>query len=135
MELVIFNNYGGRVPDVLRDKIIPGLEFPQNRFNCSLIEYIKNNSVDFIPNVHTDNWFKLHKDALVRVECKENGKGKYVGFASDGIGGSIACVSIVDVDISRRWTMSEYDGVEIIKYLDDYELRFEDINYWVRREK
>ena len=40
----------------------------------------------------------------------------------------ITTLAIVDVDITRPWTIDSYDGKEYIKYLD-YDVVNEDINY------
>lgn len=137
MEALIFNSYGGRVPDVVMKRMIKGLEFPQSRFDQSIINYIKTNAIEYNTEVHNDKWFEKHRDAIVRVDYGSEGMCKYLGFSTDDNGkyGIIAGVSIKDIDISRRWTMEEYDGAEIIKYLDDYECRFVDVNYWVRKER
>ena len=137
MEALIFNSYGGRVPDVVLKRMVEGLEFPQNRFAQSVINWIKTNAIGYKPDVHTDAWFFKHKNSIVKVEY-DGVAVKYLGFSSDEKGskyGVISCVSIRDIDISRRWTMERNDGAEMIRYLDDYECKYESVNYWVRKER
>ncbi|MBR3600513.1 MAG: hypothetical protein IKL53_11685, partial [Lachnospiraceae bacterium] len=73
MEALIFNSYGGRIPDVVMKRMIKGLEFPQNRFDKSIINYIKTNAIEYNPEVHNDKWFENHKDAIVRVDHGSEG--------------------------------------------------------------
>lgn len=37
---------------------------------------------------------------------------------------------VVEVDISRPWTLKEYDGSYTVSYLDDMELINKDLNYY-----
>lgn len=132
MEALIFNSYGGRVPDVVLSRMVEGLEFPQNRFDQSVINWIKTNAIKYKPEVHTDAWFEKHKGAIVKVDHGSEGMCKYLGFSTEG--SIVAGVTIKDIDTNRRWTMEEYGGAEIIKYLDEYECKYGCVNYWARKE-
>lgn len=117
IKVVIFDGYGASgFPEHIQ-KQIKEQRFPECRCG-SIIEILEK-----YPSEPRENLAEKHKklrfDEVLRCEDKF-----YFGVKPY----NISC-TIVEVDTSKKWTLSEYDGAEYIKYLD-YKCISEELNYW-----
>lgn len=135
MKMILSSSYGGFMPDVVACRLNEKLgkeSVIKARFDEKLISYIESSAIVYDEKIHTQDWFSKNKDKIIL--CKTSGNNiKYIGWHSDGVYGNIASVSIVDIDVSRRWTINVYDGAESIKYVDVWECKDESLNYWVEK--
>ena len=124
MKVIIFNGYGF-VP--VSDKIAEFMNkssFPLNRTDKKLIKYIEENSKKVnmsTPSFSIVKELKQSKEKLIKVD-----KDQYYCYSNIK---EVPCaIRIVEVDISRPWTIEDYDGAEYIQYLD-YIIENKEINY------
>lgn len=124
MKFIIFNDYGGFVPDVL----IPLMKehpFPENRYNEDTINYIKKKAV--LLGEKDAGYFKKNPDVIAYIP----GTNLYYAFSSSKH--YLTHFSIVDIDPSVKHYIKEYDGTESICELPHWECIDEKCNMY--REK
>ena len=113
MKVVILNNYGGSIPKFIKSYVNAGNEWRWGK----VIKFIETNAINAsdLPL----------KDIKVNVVC-------YPGVDKNSrtylFKEEIIILSIVDVDTTRPWTISIYDGAEYVQYLD-YEYVVKSINF------
>lgn len=125
MKVLIFSGFGSCVLTPTMKKIMKENKFPFNRVG-KIIEYIESKAVDKTGSdiFEIRKWLNEDLENIaICVDC--NQKFYLVG---DGDGGSDN-FSISDVDITRPWTIEEYDGSEYVKYLDRYGV-IKELNYY-----
>lgn len=117
MKIAIFNSFGADFyPDKVKDKIK----------NKSLIDIRTKTLVDFIEK-EKDLIVPTDKINLKEGECIRYGNSLYVQGDL-----YLSKITIVNVDTSRPWTISEYDGSEYIEYLD-YDIIDKNTNFCKKR--
>ena len=113
MKVVIFSNYGGRIPKLLKRFVKPN----GVNWRCGeIVSFIEQAAVNV--NVLQGTEANVHVVAYQQVE----NQSLYL-FTEEKL-----TVTIIDVDVTRPWTIATYDGAEYIQYLD-YVVVNEDINY------
>ena len=134
MKVLLFIDYGPPYPTEEMQKIMDKYEFPYNRIG-EIVEYIENNS-ELVVDVSASSILKTkhHIGKLycsfgdVYGCCAENNKPSWFGSVNP-----ISSMQIAEVDITRPWTIEEYDGKEYIRYLD-VDVIHENINYCKLKE-
>lgn len=114
MKVAIFNGYGeSGFPDYIEEQIVEK-SFPEYR--CGSII----NILESYPNEpNMDKYKNLKVGEVLRY-----GDIFYFGNSFH----PVRC-TIEEVDISKKWTIEEYDGVEGIEYLE-FECLSEELNYY-----
>ena len=102
MKIVLLNNYGGRIPRAL----IPDIAGKD-------VSWRWGNIIDKIERMAVAAENPSSETAKVVRYFGADAKTKTYLFRDENI-----TVSIVDVDIRRPWTIVQYDGAEIVQYLD-----------------
>ena len=128
MKVLLFIDYGPPYPTEEMQKIMDKSEFPYNRMG-EIVDFIEKNAekvVDY--SAHSllqtkKNIGKFYLSNNIYACCER----KYP-ISCFGTNYPVTTLAIVDVDITRPWTIDSYDGGEYIKYLD-YDVVNEDINY------
>lgn len=113
MKVIILNNWGGRVPKLLKTYANGGNNWRWGK----AIYFIETNAVN-------DNGIdprNINAHVICFPGTEPNSK-TYL-FKEDNL-----IVSIVDVDTTRPWTISTYDGAEYVQYLD-YQYIDKSINF------
>jgi hypothetical protein len=113
MKIVLLSNYGGRIPRIL----MPDIAGKDIAWRWGKI--IDKIEAMAVPAENTTS------DTAKVVRYTADEKTKTYLFRDDNV-----TVSIVDVDIGRPWTIIQYDGAEIVQYLD-YKVVDEAINYCI----
>jgi len=120
MKVIIFN---GHEPSIMPYQLalqIQDIPFPNNRTGkiIDILESIPKSS-----NIYLQEKLKeLKAGDLLRVD----NTFFFVNY------GKRNCFSIVDVDVKRKWTISEDDNSEYIEYLDGYKCIAPELNYYVK---
>lgn len=109
MKVVILSDWDSRLPDILR---------PFYRGNDetwrwgSVVDFVEKNAMPW------DQTYRPNRDtcAIMKYDCPylEEGVTVYRAFGREGT----ITFKLVDVDITRPWTICEYDSSEYIQYLD-----------------
>lgn len=120
IKVLLFSSYGscGTTKDIRW--LLKKYPFPKNRVG-QIVEYIENNAISLTSD-NIESYLKKHKNSIGKLE--EN--NTYYVY-DEGIN-CLKCLSIENVDTSKPWKISEYDGSEYIQYLD-YEIVDKDLNY------
>jgi len=118
MKVVIFDGYGPSYFPEYIQKLIKAKDFPQCR--CGNVVSL----LESYPNEENIGNLQERYDNLKIGEVLRWGNKFF--FGADLY--TIEC-SIEEVDISRKWTISVYDGAEDIKYLKPKCIS-EELNYW-----
>ena len=81
-----------------------------------------------------EGFFKANSDKLYCL-TNRSGESSYIGYVSrsEHCCSGLCVVTIDRVDTSRPWTLADYDNSEYVKYLDDYQCKYEELNYWERK--
>lgn len=112
MKVILLSSYGGRIPSELK-----------THFFGNDDSWRWGNLVGHIEAMAIPAEAKNSQDAsVVQYAGAVPGIQTYL-FRTDNI-----VISIVDVDISRPWTICKYDGAEYIQYLD-YQVVFSEIGF------
>lgn len=134
MKVLLFSGHESAYPTEEMQKILDKLEFPFNRIG-EIVEFIEKNSEDIIDYsaislLNTKKHIGKHRlTSNIYACCTRKKKSELFGSNYP-----ITTLAIVDVDITRPWTIDVYDGAEYIKYLD-YDVVDEDINYCKWRDE
>ena len=113
MKVLIFNSYGGRIPSLIKPFVQKGIKWRSGEV-ITFIEQAAVNPCGMVPHSIKTKVVKYYVSNAARVTYLFNEE-------------KITC-EIVDVDTSRPWTISTYDGAEYVQYLD-YNVVDETINY------
>lgn len=113
MKVLLLSSFGGRVPKIIKKFV------KQNDITWRVGEVIAFIEVNAINNMGMNP--KSIKTKVIAYDDPDGNKS-YL-FNDD----NIVC-KIVDVDISRPWTIATYDGAEYIQYLD-YQVINTTLNY------
>ena len=117
IKVVIFDGYGASgFPKQIQNQI-KEKDFPYIR--CGSIIDILEQYPSVSKVTLMEKYNKLKVDEVLRCDNKF-----YFGAKPY----NISC-SIVEVDTSKKWRISEYDGAEGIEYLE-HKCIAEDLNYW-----
>ena len=134
MKVFLFSGHESAYPTEEMQKILDKLEFPYNRIG-EIVEFIEKNSeeiVDYSAYSLLNTKKNIGKNRLssnIYACCTKKKESELFGSNYP-----ITTLAIVDVDITRPWTIDVYDGSEYIKYLD-YDVVDEDINYCKWKEE
>ncbi len=112
MKVVILNNWGGKVPSLIKSYVDGGNAWRWG----DVINFIETNAI---------NAEYLNKQPNVKVVCYPGAdkNSKTYLFKEDNV-----ILNIVDVDTSRPWCIEKYDGSEYVQYLD-YDIIDKKINF------
>ena len=113
MKVLIFNSYGGRIPTIIKPFVKRGIKW-RTEDVIKFIEQAAVNPCGMAPH--------SIKTKIVKYYASDKNRVTYL-FNED----RVTC-EIVDVDTSRPWTITTYDGAEYIQYLD-YDVIDEPLNY------
>lgn len=128
MKVLLFSGHEAEYPTEEMKKIMDKSEFPYNRIG-EIVDYIEENSEEIVDYsayslLNTKkNIGKIRLSSNIYACCTKKKESELFGSNYP-----ITTLAIVDVDITRPWTIDSYDGKEYIKYLD-YDVVNEDINY------
>lgn len=131
MKVLLFTNYGSdtRTPKMIEIMNKNGGYTIKGRTG-EVIEYIESNCVEY-EQISNDNIIEIKQKMRENHELIftfKNFQGKYYAYNSNTHDSD--SFSIVDVDITRPWTIEDYDGSEGIKYLDEWTLVDKEMNYY-----
>lgn len=125
MKVLLFTGYGTNFVTPEMEKIMKKNTYPKNRIG-EIIDYIEKNAItakleDYDKLVEI---LKKNKNQIYKIVGKTT---KYIIW-NDDIQWTCS-FQIVEVDISKRWRIRDYDGAEHIEYLD-YKLIDKEMNYY-----
>ena len=125
MKILIFHQgmfkfFNSKIQQLLSQKT-----FPENRTG-DIIKYIEDNTSVCKDTNNIKDFCKNNPNNFIHVQ------GDYY-VSWDEIYKTTALFKIQDVDITRPWTIQEYDGSEYIQYLD-YNIVNTDMNYCVYKD-
>lgn len=101
MKVIIINNYGGRIPKELMQFVSGDIAWRWSH----AVSYLETHAIPAEKGESANA-------QIVRYLGPDPNTQMYL-FKADNL-----TVSIVDVDIKRKWTIERYDGAEYIQYLD-----------------
>lgn len=129
MKVLLFTGFGSCTKTSEMIKIMNESKFPFNRVG-KIVEFIEKTAIDKTGEdiFKTKEW--LNEDLERIAACKEGNQVFYLIGNGDG---QVSNLSIMNVDISRPWTIEEYDGSEYVKYLDGYSV-VKELNYYNVKE-
>lgn len=97
-----------------------------------IVDYVENNHILYHSSrfIEAESELKNNRELIIKFEDTQRYKDyqSYVVYDANLYGAS--SFSIVDVDITRPWTIEEYDGAEYIQYLDENKLVDKELNYY-----
>ncbi|MCG8474432.1 MAG: hypothetical protein MI784_03000 [Cytophagales bacterium] len=116
MKIAIFPGFGGcGYPDIISDKI-KNYDDWDTMWRVRIAEIIED-----IPDTYgvtEDNFYECFRDFFSEPNQKNVFKFKdKMFFVSEY--NHVAEIQIVDIDTSRHWKVSEYDGAESVQYFND----------------
>ena len=125
MKILIFSGFGSCTLTPTMKQIMNSNKFPFNRVG-KIVEYIEKTAVNKTgcDRDELKKWLYSNKENI--AYCEEFNEKIYL-VQSDYCDWDT--FSIRQVDISRPWTIEEYDGSEYIKYLDEY-VAVKELNYY-----
>lgn len=110
MKVVILSDWDCRLPEILR----PYYKGDDESWRWGeVIKFIEKNAMPWDQTYRPEK----HTVAIMKYDCpymEEEGVSVYRAFGREGT----VTFKIVDVDITRPWTICEYDSSEYIQYLD-----------------
>lgn len=125
MRFLIFKSFGPAIFPKALLNAAPGLielPYPQNRGCKEALDYI--DSLSPVDNLG---------DAILALTQRKidhfvhiSKKATYFFFRE---GSNVSFYQIEDVDTSRLWTIMVYDGAETVRYLDNFKVEDEKINF------
>lgn len=130
-EVIIKSGYTNVFPDIL-DELNEGLDWSE-RADKALIQRVKDSTIVIEEEISSSELYDLlsaNRKSAVYFKKSE----RYFGWSSR-FKGNITSFSIVEVDISRRWTISDYDNNEYIEYIDVYECCDKALNFYIRKSE
>lgn len=89
--------------------------------NINLDMFVDTKNIEHIKDVLKYDFVKCEGSLFIKI------KNKYYKNQSD-------IYKIVDVDTNRPWCLEEYDGSFGVKYLDEYKIVDEKLNYYNKEE-
>lgn len=144
MEILLFTGYGPnpmneRLKNIAKNDTLSLVEkriemAKEVKNHATAIDRVERNAVSKLSPEDLDKWFDESPDGFL---CVHSGfylmKYPY-GWTNIPGSPSFVHMSIVDVDMSRKWTITTYDGAESIKYLDEWQCADEKYNYYIENE-
>lgn len=131
VKVLIFSGYGADVCTPKMQEIMEKYEGVESRVG-EIIDYVENVAVPFDSFEDAGEVESNLRANIETIVSAENNKGlistKY--YLWDNELHSIKSFTIEEVDITRPWTIKDYDGSEYIRYLDERELVNEKLNYY-----
>ena len=127
VNILIFSGFGANTYSVDMLAINKKYEFPISR--RELAAFVQKTAIQMISGTSSESlekFLKENPETIINI-----GDSKY--FIYNKNLKYISSLEIVEVDISRPWTIEEYDGAEYIKYLD-YEITNKELNYGRNKE-
>lgn len=110
MKVLLLSSYGSYIPKFIRDH----MQANSHSWRWgSVIDYIESNAV--VNQVNCGNLLDQYN--IIEFSIPNSKEKKYL-IKRDGNKIINIFVSIIEVDVSRPWTILEYDGSEYIQYLD-----------------
>ena len=133
MKVLLFTGYGEAAYTPKMKEIMDSYKNSICKRAGFIIEYIESNCEVYIDEKSMMKALeKNNKDYEKIVSCKSF-PGVYCCLNPTSRTTFVSSFSIVDVDITRLWTIEEYDGSEYIQYLDDYKLVDKELNYYEKK--
>lgn len=131
MKILLYTSHGANICTKEMLDILNKGSFPRNRCG-EIIKFVENKAVDMCIKEESDfNAIKEYlKKNLNNIAKIQSSKDADIYCIWDDEISWTRTFSILNVDISRPWTIADYDGSEYIKYLDDYKLKDKEINYY-----
>lgn len=121
MKVVLFQSYGINQGNTKIAEYLNSKPFPENRIG-DIVDFIESTSQELPPDTFVNELSSLDKDEIFRLQ-----DNIYLYFDSDS---RVHGLTIVDVDISKPWTIDDYDGSERIKYFEPIKLCNKEMNYY-----
>ena len=133
VKILIFSGYGSNAATPKMEEIMNKSEGIRRRIG-EIVEFVEKNAVPYQIRDYkiANNDLSTSHNLIVRYE-KYPGVFQYAVWDRELRMPSF--FSIEEVDITRPWTIEEYDGSEDIVYLDERKLVDEELNYWDYIEK
>lgn len=135
MKILLFTGYGGYADTPQMRKIL-------NKYNNGIrgrigeiVNYVENNHVLYHSSqfIEAEKELKNNRELIVKFEdIQKSEDHQHYSLWNKNLHGC-SSFSIVDVDITRPWTIEEYDGAEYIEYLDEHKLVDEELNYYEKK--
>lgn len=129
-KFIVFSDYGGFVPDVLKPLMFDGSDFVKNRYNEKIIDFIESNARTDVFS-YGCKYFEEHKD-VIGAKVTSNGTC-YYAYSSDKR--YVTHFDIVEIEDDKQYTLSEYDGAEVLEEVPKYECIDSNINLWRKVRK
>ena len=130
MKVLIYPTHRGVVFTPKMKEIMDKYEGIRQRTG-EVIEYVENNyelceggNYDLIRSSLVKN-----KEKILKVKTLHNSDLDYVYWIYTESYG-VCVFKIEEVDVTRPWTIDDYDSAEYIKYLDDRKCLDKELNYW-----
>lgn len=127
-KILIYPSHRGMVFTPKMKEIMEKYEGIKQRTG-EIIKYIENNCVECEGSDYDSVRANLGKDKEKILKVKITYTSDYIYWIYTEKYG-VAVFKIEEVDISRPWTIDEYDNCEYIKYLDERKCLDEELNYW-----
>lgn len=131
-KIAIFSSFGTRIPLVVAKEMARiGKEFPQSRYG-EIIDFIeriaepitKAELSDVLLAKNVDKLYKVtdYVSANSNLTCEQ-----YYGINDMNIS---ACVMVYQIDETKKYIISDYDGAEGIRLLPEYKCIDSTLNLW-----
>lgn len=118
MKMLIFSALGGIKPDIVMKKLrSSGASYPECRTGniLNILEEISVKTTDVTDGTYFD-WCKNNPERLIKSPNGE--EVNYYGWCSAS--DTMSKVTVVDVDVTKRWVIKEYLGMEELQELPEY---------------
>lgn len=136
MKMVLFTNYGGIIPDALKAMLKPESEYPYSSRYGEIVDKIESTAKTLELNdgstaYDVQNTIKSNPDTIFRIVSATILPGETLHYAGWNAETRVmATFDIVEIDETKRWTITEYDGAERIVELSYKQINPE-LNLWV----
>lgn len=134
MKVLLFTGYGGYAATPQMKEILEKYDGIYSRIG-EIVDYVENNHVVYDVSQYFEVEKELKKKNNKELIIKFEDNKKHDNYQKYAIYNNIkysnfSTFSIVEVDITRPWTIEEYDGAEYIQYLDENKLIDKELNYY-----
>lgn len=128
MKIAIYSGYGGiYVPPFVQEQLVSD-SFLRNRIEiASIIEKLEPTHAEITQEVY--NEFSSCKNKTIKyLKSNTNNNIVYLRNLEEKYG-QVCQVHIEDVDTSKLWKISDYDGAESVEYHTESIMIDEELNY------
>ena len=133
IEIVIFSSYGGMIPESLRKVMTANKNLSIVEQRMKAAKYVKSHSENISELIHNSNngycyshWCEQNSDKFAIIdefpvrEIKGKTLTHYLFWDKENE--QTFSLSIVEIDETKRWKITNYDGAESISYFDEPKL-------------